>query len=66
MPGYSCAVELSVVIISAAVYYSSWWVIVSNGPANPAILIVKRGEVVAADQWRVTRIKGGILTWAAW
>ena len=63
MPGYLCAVELSVVIISAAVYYSSWRVIVSNGPA---ILIVKRGEVVAADQWRVTRIKGGILTWAAW
>ena len=44
MPEYSCAVELSVVIISAAVYYSSWRVIVSNGPA---ILIVKRGEVVA-------------------
>ena len=36
MPGYSCAVELSVVIISAAVYYSSWRVIVSNGPAISA------------------------------
>ena len=63
MPGYSCAVELSVIIISAAVYYSRWRVIVSNGPT---ILMIKRGDVVAADQWRVTRIKGGILTWAAW
>ena len=63
MPGYSCAVELSVIIISAAVYYSRWRVIVSNGPR---ILMIKRGDVVAADQWRVTRIKGGILTWAAW
>ena len=48
MPGYSCAVELSVIIISAAVYYSRWRVIVSNGPT---ILMIKRGDVVAG--WSV-------------